>query len=303
MTIRLVVYGILAALLGWLIVRQHSSLATALQAARDANLSWLLLAVVALALSLPATALVYMALSPKPLLFRRTVLVQTAGFCINKLLPSGSGAAGTSFLYLRANGVPGIQAGAVVLLNNLLGFVGHFLVFALLLALQPDTLHVISEHGGIHAPGLLVLAGTGLVLLAATVILRKRATKILPQIMSVVSRRMAIVKALGASTLITLSYVVCLWASTRAVGSSITLSMAIVALSVSVLATSVVPAPGGIGVAEIGAYSGLVLVGVDNTAALAAALLYRVCSFWLPLLIGSLAFVVVTRRGYLRKAR
>jgi uncharacterized membrane protein YbhN (UPF0104 family) len=54
-------------------------------------------------------------------------------------------------------------------------------------------------------------------------------------------------------------------------------------------------------VAEIGAYGGLVAVGVPHDTALAAALLYRVCSFWLPLIVGSLALIVVTHRGFLAK--
>jgi glycosyltransferase 2 family protein len=105
------------------------------------------------------------------------------------------------------------------------------------------------------------------------------------------------------SIAITLCYTVTLWAAAHAVGGNISLSAAIIALSTSVLATTAIPSPGGIGVAELGAYGGLVAVGLPHDTALAAALLYRVCSFWLPLIVGSLALVIVTQRGMLTKPK
>ena len=303
--LRLGVYVVLAVLLGLLIVKSHASFGAAVHQIRRASPAWFAVAVVAMIMSLPATAQVYRALSPQPLRFWRTVLVQTAGFCVNKLLPSGSGAAGVSFLYLRANRAPGVAAGALVIVNNLLGFAGHFVLFWLLVAIQPQVLHKL-QHGNGISPQWWAAAGavTALLLLAFLVGRGKLLVfwwRFVRQLKPLVRTRPRLGSALVYSMVITLSYTLTLWAASRAVGGDITLSAAIIALSSSVLATSVIPSPGGIGVAELGAYGGLVAVGLPHDTALAAALLYRVCSFWLPLIVGSFALIVVTQRGYLAK--
>jgi uncharacterized membrane protein YbhN (UPF0104 family) len=259
-----------------------------------------------MALSLPATAMVYKALSPQPLPFWRTMWVQTAGFCVNKLLPSGTGAAGVSFLYLRANKLNNVVSVALVLVNNLLGFAGHFILFWLLVALQPEVLDKLHVGDRQTAGGLWWALGTVLaIVVIAFVFARAKLIGLfysfIKQLRPLTASRPKFGRALLYSMIITLCYTLTLWASAHAVGGPITLSAAIIALSTSVLASSVVPSPGGIGVAELGAYGGLVAVGLSHDTALAAALLYRVCSFWLPLIVGSFALIGVTQRGYLAK--
>lgn len=301
--LRVVIYTVLGGLLLWLILHQQASLEQALKAIQRANMGWLAVGIVAMLVSLPAAALVYHSLAVKPLLFVRTVFVQAAGFCVNKLLPSGSGAAGTSFLYLRANRMTTAEAAPIVVLNNLLGFAGHFILFWILLLIQPSVVTVLQIHDDSLAKGVELLLVAILLLTGFGIVLRAKLSRFIEQLMPVLNRPAALTKALLASMGITLCYVVSLYASARAVGVDLSLAGAIIALSGSVLATSVVPTPGGIGAAEIGAYGGLIALGVDAKLALAAALLYRVCTFWLPLAFGSIAFFVVVRRGYLRPAK
>jgi uncharacterized membrane protein YbhN (UPF0104 family) len=301
--IRIVIYIAFAALLVWLVIRERHSFGQAITAIKSADMSWLLLGIGAMLASVLATAAVYLALATKPLKFGRTVLVQAAGFCVNKLLPSGSGAVGTSYLYLRANGITTAQAAATVALNNVLGLIGHFILFWSLIALQPSALKSVKadHHTVVTAVQLFFL---GLVLLVGLgIVLRDRLEKFTKPLKPVLNRPRAITKGLLASMVITLCYVVSLYASARAVGVDFSLAKAIIVLSGSVLATSVVPTPGGIGAAELGAYGGLVALGVDAKQALATALLYRVCTFWLPLIAGSGAFAWVMKQGYLRPVK
>ncbi|MGH7241091.1 MAG: lysylphosphatidylglycerol synthase transmembrane domain-containing protein [Candidatus Saccharimonadales bacterium] len=299
-TIRLVAYALLFGLLLWLIARQHTSLEQALQTMQHANLQWLAVSVIAMGVSLLAAATVYVSLALKPLRFGRTVLVQAAGFCMNKLLPSGSGAAGTSFLYLRANRMTTAQAAPIVVLNNLLGFAGHFILFWVLLLLQPSVVTVLQVHDDTLAKSVELVLAAFVLLAGLSIVLRAKLGHFMEQLAPVLNRPAALAKALLASMGITLCYVLSLYASAHAVGTDLSMAGAIIALSGSVLATSVVPTPGGIGAAELGAYGGLVALGIDAKSALAAALLYRVCTFWLPLVFGSIAFFFVVRRGYLR---
>jgi uncharacterized membrane protein YbhN (UPF0104 family) len=301
-TLRLGIYVAVGLLLVWLIIREWSSFRQAWEIMKNADTKWLVLGILALFASIPATALVYKSLSPRPLRFGRTMFVQTAGLSVNKLLPSGSGAIGISFLYLRANKLSNAQSGTVVLLNNLLGMTGHLLLLTVLLALYPDTLDklTIGHDAAFKSAqlfGLLIVLVIGLL-----IVLRARLARFTEGLKPIFTHPARIAGAQVASMGITLSYALSLLFAAQAVGVHLDLVTSLIVLTGSVFATAAVPTPGGIGAAEAGAYAGLLALGVSHNLALATAILFRVCTFWIPLLVGSLALAVVAKRGYLRKA-
>ena len=72
----------------------------------------------------------------------------------------------------------------------------------------------------------------------------------------------------------------------------------LVNVSVSLLSTFV-PVPGGIGVREFGLTVGLTAAGVREEAALAAVVLYRVATFYLPPVWGFFAMRWLQRNAHL----
>jgi glycosyltransferase 2 family protein len=64
------------------------------------------------------------------------------------------------------------------------------------------------------------------------------------------------------------------------------------------LFTSIIPVPGGIGVAEAGLTAGLVAVGVPQTEAFAAALTYRLATYYLPPIWGYVSLRWLSDKGY-----
>ena len=72
----------------------------------------------------------------------------------------------------------------------------------------------------------------------------------------------------------------------------------VINISVSLLA-SFIPVPGGIGVAEFGLVVGLTSAGMTTEAALAAVLLYRLATFYLPPVWGFVALRWLQRNRYL----
>ena len=72
----------------------------------------------------------------------------------------------------------------------------------------------------------------------------------------------------------------------------------VINMSVSLLG-SFVPVPGNIGVAEFGLTIGLVAAGMTDEAALAAVLLYRISTYYLPPLWGFAAMLWLQRNRYL----
>jgi uncharacterized protein (TIRG00374 family) len=97
---------------------------------------------------------------------------------------------------------------------------------------------------------------------------------------------------------ITLFYAVCLLASERAVGVHLTFVQTLIVLTVGVIGGVVTPTPGGLIGAEAGLVAGLVVYQVSSSNALAITLVYRFLTYWLPLVLGGLAFQLARHRKY-----
>ena len=101
----------------------------------------------------------------------------------------------------------------------------------------------------------------------------------------------------GGSVLVTSSYIACLYVSLWAFGGT----AGVAAVAVVYLAGSAVgaaaPTPGGLGAIEAALIAGLNATGVPATTSVSTVLLFRLITFWLPILPGWLAFNVMTHRG------
>jgi uncharacterized membrane protein YbhN (UPF0104 family) len=238
-------------------------------------------------------------LSPRKLPLVAAVLVQTSGLFVNKILPAGSGALGVSYLFLRANKVDKTSSALVVVLNNVFGFVGHGLLLAAVLLLSVDMPR--PNLGHVHISGALLWL-PAVVLVAALVLLivgmkrRQFAGQKFKKLRALLSRPVSLLAALAISMLLTACYVSSLYAAAASVGVSLQLPVVVIALTISVLATVVIPVPGGIGAAEAGVFVALRAYNLPPATALTVAFLYRLITFWLPLVAGAIAFVVVEKR-------
>jgi len=82
----------------------------------------------------------------------------------------------------------------------------------------------------------------------------------------------------------------------RAVGASPRPSLVMLAYAAAELLAQIPFTPGGVGFVEAGLVGTLTLAGVAGPAALSATLLYRLVSYWLPLPVGGLAYLLFRRR-------
>ncbi|HEX5626668.1 MAG TPA: YbhN family protein [Actinomycetota bacterium] len=110
--------------------------------------------------------------------------------------------------------------------------------------------------------------------------------------------RAALVSAVGNTAFDYLALLCAL----RAVGASPRPSLVILAYASAELLAQVPFTPGGLGFVEAGLVGTLSLAGVPGASALAATLLYRLVSYWLPLPLGGIAYLAYRRR-YGSKAR
>jgi uncharacterized membrane protein YbhN (UPF0104 family) len=88
----------------------------------------------------------------------------------------------------------------------------------------------------------------------------------------------------------------CLLFALRATGSHLRPSLVALAYAAAGIIALVPITPGGLGIVEASLSGLLILAGVPGGKALVATLAYRLASYWLPLLAGSLAYVLFRRR-------
>jgi uncharacterized protein (TIRG00374 family) len=82
----------------------------------------------------------------------------------------------------------------------------------------------------------------------------------------------------------------------RAVGASPQPSLVLLAYAAAEVLALIPATPGGLGFVEAGLVGTLTLAGVPARNALAATLLYRIVSYWLPLPAGGIAYLLFRRR-------
>lgn len=251
----------------------------------------------------------YCFLAFKSLPFGRTLLVQLAAMFVNRLLPAGIGALGVNYLYLRQAKHTASQAVSVVGINNLLGVIGHGLVVLVaILTVSGSSLPILpmrTDDGLRHfvealAVLLFALAILGLVLGRRKVVSAIKDVK--AQLSDYRHRPSSLAGALCTSVILTSCNVLTLLCCAHALGLSLPFVTVLLVFTFGVSAGAAVPTPGGLGGFEAGLAAGFVAYGISPSLALAAALLYRLISYWLPLLAGMLAFIVCQKRNFFTAA-
>ncbi len=86
-----------------------------------------------------------------------------------------------------------------------------------------------------------------------------------------------------------------LWSGFRAFGAAPPIAVLVVGYFVGQLANAI-PLPGGVGGVEGGMIGSFIAFGQSGSVAVLAVLAYRVISFWLPILPGSIAYIQLRRR-------
>lgn len=279
----------------YLLGAHRNVLRQSLRALDHAEFGWLLTAFLLTVATFILAAAIYTALALKPLRYRSTLVVELASAFTNRLLPAGLGSLGLHGLYLYKQKHSVAQATAVVSVNNLLGITAHLFLLTVLICVRPEILR--SFHAGIfHIQPWYVAAAILLIMvLGSTPRLRSKILgfghNLLVSFRAMRPRR--IVTATVLALLLTASYTLILLSAARSIGIQLGLLEIFIIFSFGMLAGTATPTPGGLIGAEAGLFAGFVAYGVNAPAAGAAVLLYRLFTYWLPLLPGVVAFLVV----------
>ena len=282
----------------WFLIPQLADLDSIWQQSRDGSVTWALVAVLFSLLTYMAATGALLGAIPNRLRYGPALLAQIASSFANRVTPAKVGGIATNIRYLQKNGVPTAVSVTAVGLNTIAGLIMHVLLMILFLFLSSGS----ESSAGLPIPSprfiaLAILAILGLVVLSASVGPTRRLLKthVLPQLrtgwasIKIIGRspsRLALL--FGGSAVITLAYLGAMVASLEAFGSTAALPViALLFLTGSAVANAA-PTPGGLGAAEAALIAVLSTVE-DIDVVIPAVFLFRLVTFWLPILPGWLA--------------
>jgi undecaprenyl-diphosphatase len=267
---------------------------------------WAMVAMVASGLTYVGATIGLIGAIPIRLSFAPVLSAQVAASFVNRITPAKVGGMATNVRFLQRRSIPPSTAISAVGLNTVAGLMVHIalvIVFGVMAGSAGGAgLPIPSATTAAVVVGAVILASG---LFMALPIGRKLINKnLLPALRAAGSTVAAIASSprkIGAlvlgSTLVTLSYTAAMLASLEAFGVDLPVTTAaLVYLTGSAVATAA-PTPGGVGATEAALLAGYTAVGVDAGGAFAAVLLFRLATFWLPILPGWLALVSLQRRG------
>jgi len=268
---------------------------------------WLPPAIVLSAVTYVGAAMSMLGAVPDRIRSIPTFVAQVGSSFTNKIAPAGMGGMALNLRYLQKAGVDSAVAASSVGLNSVGGLVVHvtlLVIFALWSGRSAfDSFHLPDWH--IFAYGVaavVVLAVVAFSIRSVRTLLLSRVMPLLRRsaggVHQIVRRPGKLTLLLGGSAVVTLSYVVCLYLCMRGFGGHLPFAtLGAVYLTGAAIATAA-PTPGGLGALEAAVIAGLVAAGVDKEVAVPAVFLFRLVTFWLPILPGYVCFRWLRREDF-----
>ncbi|MFD4868364.1 lysylphosphatidylglycerol synthase domain-containing protein [Streptomyces sp. NPDC058412] len=271
----------------------------------DAQWGWVGAALAFSALTYFAAAMSLLGFVPERVSFLRTVIAQVAGSFVKLVAPAAVGGVALNTRFLQRAGVrPGLAVASVGA-SQLFGLASHILLllsFGYLTGTEktPEMTPSRAVIAGLLTVAVLVLVVTAVPFMRKFVVTRVRAlfAGVVPRMLDVLQRPKKLVTGIGGMLLLTGCFVMCLDASIRAFGGGEAISyasIAVVFLAGNALG-SAAPTPGGMGAVETTLTLGLIAAGLEKEVAISAVLLFRLMTFWLPVLPGWISFNFLTRK-------
>ncbi|WP_026875110.1 flippase-like domain-containing protein [Jiangella gansuensis] len=266
---------------------------------------WIIVAVAFMLLNFLAMALGMLGFVPERVPYWRVVGAQVCISFLRLLAPTTVSNVAMNIRLLTKSGVAGPLAAASVAANQVAQVAVTFPLLAVLAVISGYT-----AVPGLPSAGTLMLV-IGLLLAASVVALippvrsrlsdlwRDFAERGLPRLLDVFTNprklAMAVAGILGQSV----SLILCFYACLRAVGEHVSITaLGVVQVVGNTLGTAV-PTPGGLGAVEAALTAGVSTLGVTTSAAVTAVLVFRLVSFWLPILPGWVLWTQMRKRDLL----
>lgn len=280
---------------------QLGSFRESVDTARNANLVLITIGIILSSVTYLLAGLTYRFIAIYPLRYWPTVLIQVASSFASKLAPAGTGTMALNGRYLFKNNHDPVQAGAVTGVNTVLGLVGHVLVVILVSLVSGGSLAELLPD--IHiSTTIIVIAALSFMTIVLSIrifplfrkVFIKSRDKVIAQLSFYKSNLGKLLLGLLTSIAVTITYSLVLYCSAVAMGADLSVLDIVYVFTVGAIAATITPTPGGLGGTEAALIASMTSIGVDNGVAVAITLLYRLLTFWLPIIPGFIAFRHVT---------
>jgi uncharacterized protein (TIRG00374 family) len=263
------------------------------QVISDAQWGWALGVLGFTALTITGASLVITGAVTARLRFVRTYLTQLAVAFSGLVAPSAIGNIALNMRYLQKAGVDPAVAGGSVGLAQLAQFSSYFVLLLLSSVLAGTGARAPFTPPLAAVIGLIVLVSLLLLALAVPSGRRVLIGRFLPEVRRVVPRVVAIfqdprkvVTLFAGALMLDMSFVAALTCATRAFGATPSIPQVAVVYFAGAIIGSAVPTPGGLGGVELALIAGLKAIGMDGSVAVSSVLLFRLCTYWLPIPFG-----------------
>jgi uncharacterized protein (TIRG00374 family) len=278
---------------------QIGALKDALTVIRHSNWGWILAALALTGLTFPAGTFTQFIAGGKLGSVRELGLRQLAGAFLSHFVPFSLGTIGITARYYQKLGKEPVQATTAATLPTIFGIATTVLMVAFI---SPPTIKHLTQRfqADSHKHWLIVIVGLTLLLsLLATNWIRRNVHQLIEGVKSgigSISAPSQVIYMLIGSVALTFFSACALFASIEAVHAGVALRDIFTLYVTSSLVSAIAPTPGGIGATEAFLLLGLSSIGIRLPQAAAAVLIYRLLSFWIPLIPGGFALHVINKR-------
>ena len=224
-------------------------------------------------------------------------------------MPSTAARVAVNIRFFQRCGLDKISAITIGALDSVTGFVAQISLIITIVVFGSGTLDLgLDDTASLEAIGnLLVLLGVVLGLAVAAVLVIPKLRRMVgsalrigwARVGPVLSPPSRVVKVFAANVVVELLFSLCSYTVLRAFGQSVSFVDVVLVNECVALFAGLMPVPGGMGVTEAALTAGYVAIGVDQASALAAALCYRLITFYTPPLFGAHAFRSLQRQKLL----
>ena len=302
------VMGAMFAVAMYVLLPQLADFPRMLEAIRDAEWRYMPAVLIASALTYLGVALSMAGATPGRASVVDYSAVSMSSSFVATFAPPGIGHTALNLRFLQKRGFGGPVAVSVIASKEAATLVVHvaLLVVIALWAGRKGALQ--EELDRLPPAGVMLAIGGGLLVVAGASLLVPRVRRIvrdtiIPAIkhsidaMGTVARNPVKVTMLFSGVaILNLAYSACLYFSVVAMGADVSFAaVALVYLTAGSVA-SAAPTPGGLGAVEAILLAALTGIGIASPVALAGVFLYRLATFWLPILPGLAAFRWLTAR-------
>jgi undecaprenyl-diphosphatase len=296
------------ALATYFLIPQIADLPGIARQVSDANWAWTPLIIVASTMSYVGATGSLAGCVPERLRAGPLFVASVASSFASKLAPAGLGGMALSVRYLQKQGIERAVAVSGVGLNTIGGLFGHISLVGIFIVWAgrdafgsfslPDPKWFVLSIG--IAAGLLVI---GFLIRPVRQLMMRTLVPVLARafdgVTAVLRQPSKVLLLIGGSALVTFSYLCTFYFSVEAFGGGLPFATVGAVFLVGSAVAQAAPTPGGLGAMEAALIGGLVAAGLDNTIAVPAVFLYRLFTFWIPVLPGWFAFQWLERNEYL----